>query len=269
MIPPEFESALREIALGGFRYFETTGSTNDIALEWASKGALDLSLVVADEQINGRGRSGRQWFTLSGAGLAFSLVLRPIETERRQIARFSGLAALALVNVLKNHAISAQIKWPNDVLIRRKKVAGILTETVWLGTEIESLVLGMGVNVLPGSLPPGEILNYPATSLETELLDNPGSSAGGAGLSRFQLLKDLLSELIDLRKNLASDGFLEAWQTALAFRGENVHIWQGHSHSYTAELLGLASDGSLRVRLPDGGLNIIHFGEVHLRPLVE
>ena len=82
-------------------------------------------------------------------------------------------------------------------------------------------------------------------------------------------IKDLLSELIDLRKNLASDGFLEAWQTALAFRGENVHIWQGHSHSYTAELLGLASDGSLRVRLPDGGLNIIHFGEVHLRPLVE
>ena len=257
MSSSEFESALRNIALGGFRYFASTGSTNDTALAWASGGASDLSLVLADEQVNGRGRDGRKWFTLPGAGLAFSLVLRPTDGERDQIPRFVGLAALALVNILKRRSLDAQIKWPNDVLIRRQKVAGILIENVWLGTEIESLVLGMGINVTTGSLPPAEILNYPATCLDAEL---------GASLSRAVLLRELLSELINLRKDLATQGFLDAWQAALAFRGETVHIWQGQSSSFTAELLGLEADGSLRLCLSDGMTKIIHFGEVRLRP---
>ncbi len=253
----DFESVLREIALGGFRFYESTISTNDSALEWASKGAPDFSLVVADEQVRGRGRDGRQWFTFPGAGLAFSLVLRPTENERNFISRFSGLGALALVNVLKSRGLSAQIKWPNDVLIGKKKTAGILIETTWIGSEIECLVLGMGVNILPGSLPPVDVLNYPATCVESEL---------AAPLSRYDLLRDLLQELINLRIHLRSDGFLNAWQAALAFRGENVQLWQAGNQSFTAELQGLESDGSLRVRMQDGRSHVIHFGEVHLRP---
>ena len=255
----ELETALREVALGGFRYFDSIGSTNDVALEWASQGAPDLSLVAADAQVNGRGREGRKWFSLPGAGLACSLVLRPTAAERQQIGRFSGLGALALVKALQKHGLTAQIKWPNDVLIRGKKVAGILIETVWLGTEIESLVLGLGVNSTPAALPSGEVLNFPATCVETEL---------GRELARFDLLRDLLVEFIQLRSDLASDGFLNAWQAALAFRGQRVLLWQGDSRTFTAELLGLEQDGSLRVRMDDGKLDVINFGEVHLRPEV-
>ena len=257
MSSSDFESVLREIALGGFRFYESISSTNDSALEWASNGAPDLALVVADGQVRGRGRDGRQWFSFPGAGLAFSLVLRPIENERNFISRFSGLGALALVNVLKSRGLPAEIKWPNDVLIGKKKTAGILIETTWIGSEIECLVLGMGVNILPGSLPPQDVLNYPATCVESEL---------AASLSRYDLLRDLLMEIINLRKNLNSVGFLSAWQDALAFRGENVQLWQAGNQSFTAELLGLESDGSLRVRMQDGRINAIHFGEVHMRP---
>ena len=93
----ELEAALRDITLGGLRFFSSTGSTNDEALAWAASGAHDMALVVANEQTRGRGRAGRRWFTPSGTGLAFSLVLRPTQAEHEHIGRFSGLGALALV----------------------------------------------------------------------------------------------------------------------------------------------------------------------------
>jgi BirA family biotin operon repressor/biotin-[acetyl-CoA-carboxylase] ligase len=254
---PELETALREIALGGLRYFSSTGSTNDDALAWAASGARDLSLLVADAQSNGRGREGRKWFTPPGSGLAFSLVLRPNHIERDHISRFSALGALALLAALKKRGLVAQIKWPNDVLIQRKKIAGILVEVVWQGADVFSLVLGMGVNVSPGSLPPEELLTFPATCVEAQ--------AGGK-LARFDLLRDLLEELIRLRSDLASDGFLNAWQESLAFRGENVQLWQGQAQPFIAKLQGLEKDGSLRVKTTGGEIRLIHFGEVHLRP---
>jgi BirA family transcriptional regulator, biotin operon repressor / biotin---[acetyl-CoA-carboxylase] ligase len=252
------DAALRGITLGGFRYFESTGSTNDDALAWATHGAPDLALVVADTQVNGRGREGRKWFTPPGAGLAFSLVMRLTSQERAQVTRFSGLGALALVDAFKMHGIHAQIKWPNDVLIRRKKVAGILVELVWLGSEVDSLILGMGVNVSSGSLPPKENLTFPATCIEEE---------AGVSVERYLLLKEILDQLIRLRASVDQDMFLEAWQETLAFRGEGVQIWQGHGQPFDAELVGLEGDGSLQVRLDSGEVRVIHYGEVHLRPL--
>ncbi|MEI7848593.1 MAG: hypothetical protein WCK35_22515, partial [Chloroflexota bacterium] len=87
-------------------------------------------------------------------------------------------------------------------------------------------------------------------------------------LPRFDLLKDLLAELISLRAALASDGFLRAWEAALAFRdARTVRVWVGETESISGQLLGLETDGSLRVGTPTGAIQIIRFGEVHLRPL--
>lgn len=250
--------ALRDFALGGLRFFPSIGSTNDEALAWATEGAKDMSLVVADEQTAGRGRMGRKWFTPLGSALAFSLIIRPQGQEREAIGRFSGLGALALVNALKRHGVTAQIKWPNDVLINEKKTAGILVETVWMGNEVESIVLGMGVNVTADSVPPSEELNFPATCIQSE---------GPSALPRFDLLKDLLAELIPLRASLASDGFLHAWEAALAFRGRTVRVWVDEAESILGQVLVLETDGSLRLRIAGGEIRAIRFGEVHLRPL--
>jgi BirA family transcriptional regulator, biotin operon repressor / biotin---[acetyl-CoA-carboxylase] ligase len=254
----KLKAALRELALGGLRFLPSTGSTNDDALAWATDGAKDMSLVAADEQTAGRGRMGRKWFTPPGSALAFSLIIRPQGQEREAIGRFSGLGALALVGALKKHGVTAQIKWPNDVLVGEKKIAGVLAETVWMGAEIDSVVLGIGVNVASESVPPLEGLNFPATCIQAE---------GPSALPRFDLLKDLLAELISLRASLASDGFLRAWEEALAFRNKTVHVWVAEAEPVTGQVLGLEMDGSLRVRIAGGEIRAIRFGEVHLRPL--
>jgi BirA family biotin operon repressor/biotin-[acetyl-CoA-carboxylase] ligase len=253
----KLKAALRDVTLGGLRYFPETGSTNDDALAWAASGAPDFSLVVADTQKRGRGRDGRKWVTPSGTSLAFSLVLRPTVVERELVGRFSGLGALALVAALKRRGITAQVKWPNDVLVGRKKVAGVLVEVVWMGVDVDSLVLGIGVNVAEGSLPAEVQLNFPATYVDAE---------AGVQVDRYALLKDTLVELQSLRGTLSGSKFLDLWQRELAFKGEKVHLWQGQEQPFEAELLGLELDGSLRVRLVSGEVRSIHFGEVHLRP---
>lgn len=253
----ELRVVLQGILPGGLRFFDSIGSTNDEALAWASSSAPDFSLVIADEQASGRGRMGRAWFTPPGAALAFSLVLRPKGAEREKVGLFSGLGALALVDALQAFGIAAQVKWPNDVLIRGKKVAGILAETVWLGTEVDSVVLGMGVNVSPDSVPPPEGLNYPATCVQTEAREP---------ISRIDLLKTLLQAIQRRRAVLAAETFLRDWESALAFRGETVRVWVSDADTLTGQLLGLEPDGGLRLGLPDGTIKLIRFGEVHLRP---
>ncbi|PJH75650.1 MAG: hypothetical protein CO064_05540, partial [Anaerolineae bacterium CG_4_9_14_0_8_um_filter_58_9] len=109
----ELRRTLSDLPLGGVRYYEQTGSTNDVALAWASAGAPDLALVIADEQTAGRGRLGRKWVTPPGAALAFSLVLRPRPVERDVIPLYSALGALAVVSALEEkYGSKPEIKWP-------------------------------------------------------------------------------------------------------------------------------------------------------------
>lgn len=244
--------------LAEIRFYPSLSSTNDEALAWAAAGARDLSLVVADEQTAGRGRMGRQWFTPPGSALAFSLILRPQGAEREMVGLFSGLGALALVDALRRYGVPAQIKWPNDVLINRQKVAGILVENVWMGTEVESVVLGIGINVAPASVPPSAGLNFPATCVQAE---------GQSPVPRLALLQTWLEALQPRRAALASAAFIRDWESLLAFRGELVRVWLDATETVTGQLLGLEPDGSLRIKTETGTERIMRFGEVHLRPV--
>ena len=240
------------------RYFETIGSTNDEALAWAAQGASDMSLVIADEQTSGRGRSSRRWFTPKGTALAFSLILRPTAAEFSHPSRIVGLAALSLASACLKLGLSVHIKWPNDVLINRRKVAGILVESVWTGEALDAMIVGVGVNVKSESVPPADQLSFPATSLEGE---------SKSPVNRVDLLQAILSALVVWRVKLDSDEFMRAWEEALAFRGEQVQIVKDGAAAITGELLGLEPDGSLRLR--DAGDNIlaVQVGEIHLRPV--
>ncbi len=250
------QAALRELPLGGLRYFPSIGSTNDEALGWATGGAADLSLVIADEQTAGRGRAGRKWFTPPESALAFSLILRPTETERPHLTRTVGLAALALSDSLRTRSLDAQIKWPNDILIEGRKAAGILVESVWNGEDADCTVIGMGLNVSEKSIPPQEELNFPAVSLEEILSGLP---------DREQLLHDILAAFIDWRPRLGSAEFLAAWESRLAFRGRQIQVRTGDDSTINGELLDLESDGSLRVREKSGNVTAVRFGDVRLR----
>ena len=252
----EIQSKLSSLNLKKIRYFDSIGSTNDEALAWAAQGAPDLSLILADEQTSGRGRAGRKWASPRGTNLALSLILRPAAREADAPSLFTGLAALALVDALKSRDLSAQIKWPNDVLLNRKKCAGILVESVWTGDALDAVIIGIGVNVLAGSVPPAEELLFPATSLEGEL---------GGPLDRSDLVRDVLSAVLKWRALMGRQKFIQAWESALAFKGEDVQVWRDNESPLKGRVMGLTSDGNLRL-LSNDKIVTVHFGEIHLRP---
>jgi BirA family biotin operon repressor/biotin-[acetyl-CoA-carboxylase] ligase len=260
------KKALTDLPLGGIRFFNRTGSTNDVALAWATEGASDLALVYAEEQTAGRGRGDRYWYTPMGTALAFSLVMRPQPSEQEAIPLFSGLGAVALCETLEMRRLQPAIKWPNDVLLNRRKVSGILAESVWMGERVDSIVLGMGVNVKLASVPPPEQLNFPATSLEGE-----GAFINASpeeDLYRQALLRDILGAIVTWRPKIGSDSFINAWEDRLAFRREKVEIWSEGEEKTVGILDGLERNGSLRLRVENNEVLTFQFGEIHLRPVV-
>ncbi|MBN1147219.1 MAG: biotin--[acetyl-CoA-carboxylase] ligase [Anaerolineales bacterium] len=263
------QQALVGLPLGGLRYFDRVGSTNDEADRWARTGAPDLALVVADEQTSGRGRAGRRWFNPPGAALAFSLVLRELPGTRDEarhappevVTRLTALGALATALALREtYGLPALIKWPNDVLLERCKLAGVLVEASWQGEELEAAILGVGVNVTPQAVPPDVLTSFPATCVQAGL---------GRPLSRQELLCAILSRLLEWRSRLAEIAFLQAWEALLAFRSEwvEVSIGQGSQDARQAQILGLDPQGRLRLRDRQGAIFSLHTGEVRLRPL--
>lgn len=249
---------LSKLNLGGLRYFDSIGSTNDEALAWAAQGAPDLSIVVADEQTSGRGREKRRWFTPAGTALAFSLILRPRAEELPHLSRTVGLAAVALAESLRKRSLTPQIKWPNDLLLDGRKVAGILVESTWNGDAVDYVVIGIGVNVARGAVPPPELLQFPAASLEHALGECP---------EREEVLRDVLSALIEWRPRLGSEALLQAWERDLAFRGQQVEVAGVEGQVVAGTLLGLESDGSLRLQDQHGNPVTVRFGDVRLRPV--
>ena len=172
---------------------------------------------------------------------------------------FSGLGALAVCEALEKLGLHPEIKWPNDILLNRLKVCGILAESVWIGEKVDSIVLGIGVNVKPESVPPPERVDYPATSLEMVV---------GKSVDRLSLLRDILLALFHWRRLLTKEAFILTWGNKLCFRGEQVEIRAGGEGSKTGELEGLGPDGSLWLRSQNGQSFTVQFGEVHLRPVL-
>jgi BirA family biotin operon repressor/biotin-[acetyl-CoA-carboxylase] ligase len=259
------QKALLNIPLGGLRYFAQTGSTNDVALAWAAAGAPDLALVVAGQQTAGRGRGNHNWFSAPGAALAFSLVFRPLPREELSIPLFSALGALAVCEVLAAQGLHPEIKWPNDVLVGRKKICGILAESVWTGTKVDSVVLGLGINIKPEAVPPLEQLTFPATCLEAEF---PLPRHRVEAVEQGMLLQQIIQAVRYWRVMLLTNIFLHTWERRLAFRGEQVEVWVDGQPVRKGQEDGLETDGSLRLISPQGQAFTVQFGEVHLRPVV-
>jgi BirA family biotin operon repressor/biotin-[acetyl-CoA-carboxylase] ligase len=214
---------------------QTVGSTNDYAARLARRGAPHGTLVAADEQTAGRGRRGRRWHTPAGSGLALSLVLRPGEVSQFAPGAWNTVGALAVAEALRGLGGEASVKWPNDVLLGGQKVSGVLAEAVWRGEALEYLILGIGVNVLPGSVPPRAELEFPATSVEAEI---------GRPVDRHELLARIVGELAALAPKTAGDDWRRAVEERLAYRGQWVHVVE-ESGDVRGRILGIASDGRL------------------------
>ncbi len=251
-------SLLSSTQVSQLKFFETIGSTNDEALAWAHNGAADFSLVVANEQTKGRGRFDRRWITKPGSSLAFSLVLKPNPAEKGMIPLFSPLCGIAVREAV-NRSLNAnvEIKWPNDVLINRKKFCGILVEASWLEGQVSGIIIGIGINITRDSIPPAENQQFPAASLETETSQS---------VDRWLILKNVLLSLEKWRGKLGSSEFMKEWQDHLAFKNEMVRIEHSEKPSIIGKMKGIDDQGNLVLIVDDGNEVSFAIGDVHLRP---
>lgn len=255
----ELEVALSETALSAWRYFDSIGSTNTEALRWAESGAPDFSLVIADEQTSGRGRFDRHWVTTPGSSLAFSLVLQPAVNEIPNLALFAPLCGIAVREAV--HLVcglSPQIKWPNDVLLQGQKFCGILVESSWQGSQPGAVVMGIGINVNRGSVPPPELQGFPATSLET---------VSGKPVNRGTMLRAVLLAIEAWRGRLGTTAFMQQWQKHLAFKGQRVQIENSEKPLIIGKIKGINESGQLLLVEDNGEVVSVTIGDVHLRPM--
>jgi len=252
------EELRANLPAGGFGQvlyaYDSIDSTNTRAMQLAGAGAAHGTLVVADEQMLGRGRGGARWSTPRGSAVAMSLVLRPSGSSG---LRWTGLGALAVAEALRQERLPAWIKWPNDVLVGGRKLAGVLVEVAWEGNQPAHVVLGIGINASAGSAPDHETLAFPATTVESE---------ARRPVSRFLLIGSVLRFVEKWYGLIASPAFLEAWSKLLAFKDEWVQVETGRG-VMEGRLLGLGPDGEARIETDMAEVVLAGADARTLRPL--
>ena len=249
-----FHSLLQTKAFGRNLIFEpSVESTMDVARDAAIHGAVDGTVAATDEQTAGRGRLGRTWLTPPAVNLASTLVLRPPRSVLRDIAMITPLAIAHAIHDITS--IRAGIKWPNDVQIAGKKVAGVLIETDLTDERNAFVLVGAGINVNFDPRQYDEIKDI-ATSLRVEL---------GHEVDREALLAAYLTQFESLYDEAKAGGdIVGRWRERLLTLGQEVSAtWQGGSAEGVAE--DVDTDGALLVRTAAGALVRVEAGDVTLR----
>src|SRR5262245_481937 len=232
--------------------FESLPSTNTELARMATEGAAEGLVILADEQTAGRGRLQRAWSSPKGAGLYFSILLRPaIPVDQWPLITFA--AALAAGDALREAAgVQTDIKWPNDLLSGERKICGILAEAIDTPAG-RAVILGIGINLTQNAFPP-ELANV-ATSV---------SESTGRPPDREQILAALSDALSDWYSRLSDPGqIVDAWSNRSSYAiGKLVQVsngddvWQGTTS-------GVEPDGALRLRTTSGEIKLVRAGDVY------
>ncbi len=237
----ELQRACAAARIGrSIEYFESVDSTNSVAHRLADGGAAEGTVVIAETQTKGRGRLGRSWVSPAFRNLYASVVLRPLLGPA--LAPQVGLVVgVAVAETVRQWAPGAGIKWPNDVLIDGRKVAGTLTEMDVVHGHVRFVIAGIGVNLnsQPEDFPP-EVRDI-AVALGTAI---------GAPIDRTAFTIRLLSQLQERYDQFLSDGFVAMrllWERLSCLTGRQVCIDDGNQR-YTGIVTGLADDGTLELR---------------------
>ncbi len=261
----EIASRLRtEWAGRNLHFYASTGSTNPDAKRFAEEGEPHGTIVVADRQTAGRGRRGRSWASPAGTSIYFTIVVRPAFAPDKA-SMITLVTALSVAQAIEEvTGLQAQIKWPNDIVVHKKKVCGILTEMSMTPEmdEIQFVVAGVGVNTnhdSPEDFP--QEIRETATSLKIE----SGKQIDRAGLlerilARFEENYDCFAETEDL------SGLQEAYQAHLINMDAQVLILDP-AGEYTGISKGITKTGELIVERENGEQILVYAGEVSVRGL--
>jgi len=259
LLPEEIEHGLKTKFIGKHVvHYDTAFSTQDIAAEMARGGATEGTLVIAETQENGRGRKGRSWVSFPKGGIYLSLILKP-NLMPSQVVQIPLIAGVAMTKAIRETvSLKPMIKWPNDIIIGKKKVGGILTE---MSSEIDGVnyvVLGVGLNVnMPTSVFSEDIFDI-ATSLIFEC---------GKNTSRTKLVQGFLCGFELIYTKFLVHGFgsvRDEWKELNNTIGSQVKI-SGNGKDIEGEAIDIDADGFLLVRKDNGNISRIISGDVSLR----
>ncbi|SHF56186.1 biotin--[acetyl-CoA-carboxylase] ligase [Ornithinibacillus halophilus] len=216
---------------------EQTTSTQHIAHQAAQNGAAHGTIIVADEQTQGKGRLQRPWHSAKNLGIWLSIIIRP-SILPYLAPQLTLMTATVLADVLHNKGIEPKIKWPNDILINQSKVAGILTEMQAEQDQIQYIVIGIGMNVNHKQHDLPEDVNRKATSLTIET---------NKSWDINKLIQDILKQFEDTYADYIDNGFIDIkknWEN-YGFRiGKPIYI-STLKEKWAGKFLGIAEDGAL------------------------
>jgi BirA family biotin operon repressor/biotin-[acetyl-CoA-carboxylase] ligase len=230
------------------RWYGKLGSTNDEARAWAREGAQEGSTVWAEEQSAGRGRRGAVWLSGPGEGLTFSVILRP-SMPRALWPRLALVSGLAGVRVFEGQGLAAELKWPNDVMVKDRKICGILVEAF-----DDAVIVGVGINVNEAIFP--EPIAPIATSMRAE---------SGRNFVLSDLLENCIDELLHHASLVELDfSFLaEAMRERCALTGRRVRILSAGA-SIDGTVLGISNQGELQLESEGRLLSFLQVDKVRL-----
>lgn len=253
----EIEARLSTVLVGRrLICLKETGSTNSDAFRQAEEGAPEGTVVMADAQSGGKGRRGRVWSSPGGVNFYCSVVLRPTVMPH-EAPQLTFLSAVAVARTIERvTGLSPEIKWPNDVLMGGRKVAGLLNEMSAETDAINFVVLGVGVNLNMTLAQFPYDLRHPATSLLLE---------SGQRVERTGFAAALLNELDRLYAGFLAHGFgpvREEWQSRCNARGREVVVSDAGAEVVRGMFTGIDGDGALLLRRPDGRIERILSGDV-------
>jgi BirA family biotin operon repressor/biotin-[acetyl-CoA-carboxylase] ligase len=241
-------------------FYERVDSTNDIAMEHLQRNRSFLQaqdagdVIVADEQVKGKGRLDRIWYTPPGTALIVSVIL-PVK-EHDYLPRVTMLGAMAIAEMIENLAAAdVGIKWPNDVQVNGKKVSGVLAEANWIPNVVATrklygVVLGMGVNVR---------IDFSGTELENTAISI--EPALGTSVNRLDLLVDLMARVDYWYARIGSDELFDAWKSRLNMLGKMVTVQHGTIHGLAESV---DASGTLLVRDEQDVLHRVVAGDIAL-----
>jgi len=239
--------------------FDSIDSTNLEAMRQAKAGAPEGLCIIARVQTHGRGRQGRRWVSAKDAGLHFTTLLRP-QIEMAGWPLITLMSALAVADTLAAAcALSADIKWPNDLIVNQRKISGILCETVDTNAGY-GVVVGIGINLYHGAFPPE--VSGTATSVEQEAGRSPDFE-----VVLNELIETLGRRYAVLQNDQGSEQTIREWCARSSFaKGKAVRVDSG-AEVWSGVTDGLEDDGALRVALETGEIKIVRAGDVQsIRP---
>lgn len=245
-------SLSKSIYAGKLHYFPEIASTNTVAMAAATDGAEEGTVFLADQQTAGRGRNGHSWHSESGSAILVSIVLRP-RIAAAQSLWLSMMAGVAVHDtILRVCGMAADLRWPNDLLIGKRKVCGILTEISAESERLRFAVIGIGINVGQQSFP-REI-----SALATSLAIERGKTWSRTALL-LALLESLESEYFRALKHGGREALLSRVESISSYvRGKSVHVDEAGGYDGVTD--GLDPSGFLLVRTPEGIRKVLSGG---------